>query len=200
MDDPAAGAEDYVAVALRAIEAAGFGGDTVVVGHSMAGQMLPVLAARSKVGQLVFLAANVPVPGISYNDYLESQPGAIIVPWDLLEYDDADRIVVSWELARSTYYPDVEEGLARDAHAHLTPMALTVLAEPCPIDSWPTVPCTYILASEDRVIGRDWARRVCGERLGISPIEISSSHSPFLSQPEALAKILDGIAAKAGPS
>lgn len=192
MDDPTAGAQVWADVAAEAMGDAV--GDAIVVGHSLAGLMLPVLASQVSVRRIVFLAANVPVPGISYNEYMETQPDAIVVSWERVEYDVQNRIVVPWDLAREAFYPDVEISLAREAFAHCLPVASTGFSETCPISMWPEVASSYVVCTDNRVNGPNWARRVSVERLGSSAIEIPGGHSPFLSRPRALAEVLDSVA------
>jgi hypothetical protein len=148
------------------------------------------------VRRLVFHGANVPVPSISYNQYLEDHQDAIVVPWERLDFDDQGRILVSWELAREVYYPDVEESLARQAYARLLPVTASGFSEACPITSWPDVPSSYILGKDDLVNGPSWARRVSAERFGEPAIELPGGHSPFLARPDVLATTLDGIATR----
>ena len=51
-----------------------------------------------------------------------------------------------------------------------------------------------ILGLRDQAINPAWSRRAAAERLGVEAIELDTSHSPFLSQPKALAQVLDGLA------
>jgi pimeloyl-ACP methyl ester carboxylesterase len=194
MDDPETGAQGWTDVAAAAMKDAGIGDDAIVVGHSLAGLMLPVLASQIPVRRIVFLAANVPVPGISYNEYMESQPDAIIISWDRVQHDDLGRIVIPWDLAREAFYPDVEESLAREAFSHCLPTAPIGFAETCPVGAWPGVPSSYVLCQEDIVNGPAWARRVSLERLGGPAIELPGGHSPMLAGPARLAEVLNAIA------
>lgn len=61
-DDRDATLADYADVVAEAMNACS-DGDTVVVGHSLAGHVLPLVAARRPVSRLVFLCAMVPDPG-----------------------------------------------------------------------------------------------------------------------------------------
>ena len=56
------------------------------------------------------------------------------------------------------------------------------------------LPRSYILCGQDRAAPRSLTDRVI-ERLGVAPLEIDASHSPFLSQPRATAKLLVAAAA-----
>lgn len=193
MNDPDAGAGDWADVVVKAL-AGTAEDDVIVVGHSLAGLALPVIGSRMKPRRMVFLCANVPVPGVVYNDYCAENPEAITVPWDRVESDELGRIVIPWDLAREIFYPDCDETLAQEAYAHVVPVAATGFTERCPLDTWPDVPSTYICATEDQVLGPNWARQMSIDRLGGPVIEIPGSHSPFLSRPDHLATVLNDIA------
>jgi pimeloyl-ACP methyl ester carboxylesterase len=196
MDDAAAGASEWADIVIEALGGANANDDdVVVVGHSLAGLTLPVIASRLPVRRMVFLCANVPVPRVTWVDYLSANPDAVVMPWDRIAHDDQGRNIVPWDTARELFYPDCDEALAKDAHARLTPVAQTAFTEPCPLGAWPDVPSTYILGQEDKIVGPSWGRRVSVERLGAPAIELPGSHSPFLSRPEHLATVLDEVAA-----
>jgi hypothetical protein len=40
------------------------------------------------------------------------------------------------------------------------------------------------------VVNPDWSKRIARDRLGADIVELPGSHSPFLSQPSALADVL----------
>jgi Alpha/beta hydrolase family len=66
------------------------------------------------------------------------------------------------------------------------------MTERTPLEAWPDVPSTYILATEDRAVGQEWSRRRAKE-IGADLIEIEGSHSPFYSRPGELADVLVGL-------
>ena len=121
MDDPAAGAGDWADVIVEAISRAGDRDDIILVGHSLAGLAIPIVAARIPLRRLVFLCANVPVPGVSYEQYLGENPDAVIIP--PLTFDAQGRLTVSWPVARELFYGDCDEALAREAYERLLPSA-----------------------------------------------------------------------------
>src|SRR3954470_22180640 len=61
-DDPDAGLADYAATVLEAV---GAREDVVLVGHSLGGITIPLVAAQRPVRALAFVCALVPVPGAS---------------------------------------------------------------------------------------------------------------------------------------
>jgi len=71
--------------------------------------------------------------------------------------------------------------------------ARNAMAEPCPLASWPSVPASYIVCTDDRTITPEWQRKAAREYLGVEPIEISGGHCPNVSRPEVLADVLDRL-------
>ena len=71
ISDPALGAADYARVVENALEP---GSEPVLVGHSMAGLVIPLVAANRPIRRLIFLAAFLPSPGRSANDQRASEP------------------------------------------------------------------------------------------------------------------------------
>ncbi|MBO3741869.1 alpha/beta fold hydrolase [Actinoplanes flavus] len=69
------------------------------------------------------------------------------------------------------------------------------MSEPSPLRAWPDVPTRVLLCRDDRLFPPAYLRRVCAERLGITPDEIDGGHTPALSRPARLAEFLDACAA-----
>lgn len=57
-------------------------------------------------------------------------------------------------------------------------------------------PTYYVLCNEDRLINPDWSRQFAKKKLRAELIELPGSHSPFLSRPSHLAKVLEDVLAK----
>ena len=186
-DDPTATFEDYAGAAVTAL---GGADDLVVVGHSMGGLTIPLIAQRRPVRRLVYLAALVPEVGHSFVEqqrrdgminptYLD----ALTVVGDATEWTDAD-------LARELLYADCDDDLFQAAFRRLRLQARHPLRQPYTPDTLPAVPSAYIVCADDRMIDPGWSRRVATERLGAELVELPGSHSPFHSRPAALADAL----------
>ena len=177
---------------VAAIEAtAGADEDVVVVGHSMAGLCLPVIASMCAVRRMVFLAAQVPVPGRVYLEHLAENADAVTFDFDA--GGTPGPAGMSWEAARQNFYQDLDDTTARRAFERLRPTPLIPFTETCPIDRWPDVPSTFIVMTDDRSVGRDWARRTAQERIHADLIELPGGHSPFYARPVELAEVLVGL-------
>jgi pimeloyl-ACP methyl ester carboxylesterase len=193
-DDATATFETYAEVVVRALEAQiAEDEEVVVVGHSLAGLTIPLVAARRPVRSLVYLCAMVPMPGRSFAEQLQIEPDTLLPEYrtGLSEPDGQGR--TRWKdeaVARSVFYADCDERDARAAFEQLRPQAQTPYAKPCPIDAFPPTPRTYVVCGEDRIVNPDVSRRVAHERLDADLVELPGSHSPFLSRPGKLAAVL----------
>lgn len=191
-EDPSAGAEAYAGVVLAALS--GVDGDVVLVGHSLGGLTVPVVAARRPVSRLVLLAALLPVPGMACDDQAAAFPGAprMLVRGlghGQIPHGDGSS---SWDpvIAAGRLYPDSPEELASRATARLRRQYWLVSRERTPLERWPRVPTEYIACAADTVVNPEWSRWAAREYLGLTPTTIPGDHSPFLARPAELADLL----------
>jgi pimeloyl-ACP methyl ester carboxylesterase len=194
-EDPSAGCTRYAEVVDRVLPRAD---DLVLVGHSLGGLTIPLVAARRPVRLLVFLCALIPRPGLSlldqvaaepdlYHPVLRSHPGRRQEPDGTVWFADA-------AAARDVFYHDCAPEDVRWAYARLRRQAAAPRREPCPLTAWPARRSAYVLGREDRAVAPAWSRRAARERLGTEPLELDGAHSPFLARPGELADVLDRLA------
>jgi pimeloyl-ACP methyl ester carboxylesterase len=169
--------------------------DVILVGHSLAGLVVPLVAAQVPTRRMVFLCACMPTPGISWAEYVSEHPEASTMPPGRLTHDELGRMTYTWEFAREVFYPDADEADARDAYELVGACAYTGIEERCPLEAWPEVPSTYILAQDDPLIGPAWSRRISLERFGEPALELPGGHSPMLVRPKELAGLLEWVSA-----
>jgi pimeloyl-ACP methyl ester carboxylesterase len=180
---------EVVAAALADAE-----GDVVLVGHSLGGITIPVVAARRPVARLVFLCALVPEPGRSLDETMVADRPSSGRGWTGPPVVHPDGSA-SWEqeAAVAALYHDCPDDVARWAASRLRRQVWTTTREPCPLERWPDVPSSYILCTDDKPFEAEWARRMARERLDVQAIELPGDHSPMLSRPRQLAEILDRL-------
>ncbi len=162
----------------------------VLVGHSLGGQTIPLVASHRPVRRMVFLCCVPTGPGPAIEGQLADMVTAEFIAAP--RFHDADgREVLGNQAARQVFFHDCPEAEAYWAVAMLRPQSPRPLAEPTPLAKWPDVPQTVILARDDRAVRASWAEPAARERLGGGePVFLPGSHSPFLSRPAALAEIL----------
>jgi pimeloyl-ACP methyl ester carboxylesterase len=189
--DPTAGSAAYAELALDHMIGVP-DSEAVVVGHSLGGLTIPLIAEARGVRRLVFLCALIARPGTSLREQLGEQPDMFSPGFDgAPARDELGRSL--WpdrEEAIRTFYPDCPRELAERAAARLQPQASLPNAERSPLRRWPSVPCTYILARDDGVINPHWSRRAARERLDTEALELPGGHSPIVARPLELAELL----------
>lgn len=194
-EDSTAGCLRYAEVVDAALPPAD---DLVLVGHSLGGLTIPLVAARRPVRRLVFLCALIPEFGRSladqvasdpeiYDPVLRGHPGRVTDPDGATWFRDE-------AAARAVFYHDCAPEDARRAFARLRRQAAAPRRERCPLEAWPPGERAYVLCREDRAVSSTWSRRAALARLGVAPIELAGGHSPFYSRPAELAEVLDRLA------
>ena len=194
-DDPCATFDDYADVVCGAL-ADEAGDDLILVGHSVAGQTIPLVTAHRPLRRLVYLCAVPAVPGQSLTQEL-LDPDILNPNWAkaVSAPDSANRLTwVDKDLARSIIFGDCDEAMVTWAFERLRPQAVAHNDFPCSLSERPQVDSTYVVCTEDRFVNPEWSRRIARDWLGAELVEMPGSHSPFLSRPADLAAVFDRLA------
>jgi pimeloyl-ACP methyl ester carboxylesterase len=193
ISQPGLGATEYAGVVEAALDSAA---EPVLVGHSMGGLVIPLVATRRQVRRLIFLAALLPSPRRSANDQRRAEPIDGRKPLTTAQWTDLGKDVWAVGAATATelFYHDALPAVARWATARLRPQCHKVMSELTPLREWPDVACRSIVCRDDRALNPQWGRTAARERLGIDAVEIDGAHSPFLTRPAELARLLDTLA------
>jgi pimeloyl-ACP methyl ester carboxylesterase len=193
ISDPGLGAADYAKTVANALDP---GTETLLVGHSMAGLVIPLVAALRPIHRLVFLASFLPVPGKSANEQRSTEPIDGRVPAKSAEWTDLgnDVWMVGPNTATELFFHDAPAAVSRWATQRLRPQSYRVMSETTPLTAWPDVESRAIVCRDDRALNPDWVRAAANERLGVVPVEIAGGHSPFLTRANELARVIDSLA------
>jgi pimeloyl-ACP methyl ester carboxylesterase len=182
IEDESAGWSEY---ADAVVDALGERTDVVVVGHSLGGFTAPLVCARTPVDLLVLVAAMIPAPGETGEDW-----------WANTGWKQAAREQGGHEDSPiAIFLHDVPPALAAEALERERDQAGTPMLEPWPLAAWPDVSTRVLLCRDDRMFPAEWMRGVVRERLGITPDEMDGGHCPNLSRPLELARRLEAYAA-----
>jgi hypothetical protein len=189
-EDPDAGAERYADEVLHSIPKTPQG--VVLVGHSLAGLTIPIVAGRTRTVLTVYLCAMLPVPGLSFDaqhadldtDFKPSE-SAVLHPDGSVSWPERGAVEI--------FYHDCDPDVARASARRLRAQQWRITQEVTPLRRWPDGPAAYVLCAADRAIPPEYSRRAAGEQLGVKAIEIPGGHSPFLSRPRELATLLERL-------
>lgn len=175
----------------------------VLVGHSGGGFDISIAAdaAPDRVAHLVYLAAGLPLEGRSLLEFTGGSTDAGQAPRLMDEDIGVGRFTrlnaqgriecVDEDAAIAHFYHDCDRRTAEWAYSHLTPAHIEFMAETVSIPRfWAAdLPRSYILCRGDRAFPSSMRDEVI-RRLGVDPLSIEGSHSPFLSRPAELAELL----------
>ena len=189
--DPSAGLTRYADVIDDEL---GDADDVVLVGHSLGGSVIPLVAALRPVRHLVFLCALIPTAGRSATDRYKDED--VFVPGfagHTVTRDDGASIWNDPAPAAAYLFSDCSDEDAAWAVARLGPQSAAPRLEPWPLDPIPPIERTSILCRDERCIRPEWSRRMSQEQLGVEAIELDGGHAPFLSRPAELADVLERI-------
>ena len=190
-EDGAATFDTYADTVCDALD--GTDDNVILVGHSLGGNTVPLVAARRPTRHVVYLCALIPDLGRSLGDQMREDTDMLnpLYAHGLSEPDEQRRREwVDDELARAVLFGDCEDATARAAIEHLRPQALHPYGQTFPLEAFPFAPATYVLCAQDQLVNPEWSRRTARARLGAKVIELPGGHSPFLSRPRALAEVL----------
>ncbi|MGW7293443.1 alpha/beta hydrolase [Streptomyces xiamenensis] len=192
------------------IRTIGAGRPCLVVAHSMGGVVATALAelAPELVGGLVYVAALAPVNGVPAAFYSTCPENAgekllrlvaadpAVVGAARIDFDDPQRR----DQIKEAFYDDVDDRTADAAIALLSsdgPVGIPAEELTVTAQRYGSVPHAYVTCARDNALPLALHHRFIKEIDAVSDsptavTELDSSHSPFLSQPAALADAIAG--------
>jgi pimeloyl-ACP methyl ester carboxylesterase len=185
--DPAAMLEDYAQAVVEAMQ--GLEPPIVVVGHSAGGATISLVPDLTSVDRLVYVTAFVPEPGRSIWDVGGEEVRQTILG---VSRDDGNGCrSFDLELLASIVPPEERDEYLAFLRATQRAQGWAAVEQPWPGQSLPSVPCSYVLCTEDNILPPTIQREMAA-RLGVDPVEIASDHAVFAIRPHDLAALLAG--------
>ena len=168
----------------------------VLLGHSRGGAIVSRAAelAPDAIRRLVYLAAYLLPDGESVAEEARRDTGSSVVP-NMVPVRRGFTCKIRDEVLRETFYGECTDEDFEYARARLSPEPLRALAAPVFTSAgrFGRVPRAYVETLRDRAVTPEAQRRMQAV-LPCDPVfTLDTDHSPFLSQPEALARILISI-------
>jgi pimeloyl-ACP methyl ester carboxylesterase len=169
-------------------------GPVVLVAHSYGGAVITEAGNDVNVAALVYIAAFAPDKGESVNTLIaDPPPGApvppILPPKDGFLFLDHDKFADS-------FAGDVPAEQAAFMADSQVPWGVEALGGSINEPAWRMKPSWYMVTTNDRMIPPP-AQRAMSERAGATVVEVEASHSVYVSQPAAVAALVEQAASAA---
>lgn len=188
VQNPLTSFQDDVAAVRRVLNRQS--GPVVLVGHSYGGSVITEVGTDPKVARLVYVAAFAPEVGQSSLDqYADVPPPPNFVPE---EQADGFAYLNSAKF-RAGFAADTHEKDAAFLRDAQVPIAMAALKAKVTAAAWKTKPSWYIVATEDGAIAPELLRRTA-RRINAVTTEVKGSHVVFLTQPKAVADVIEQAA------
>jgi len=174
-------------------------GPTIVAGHSYGGQIITALGSDAPgVVGLVYVAAFGLDEGESLGALLSQGP----TPPALVHQsvDDAGFVWLSEDDFTSHFAADVDPVQSKVMFALQQPLAASILDDVMRVPAWRSLPCWYLVATQDEAIPPD-AERMFASRMDATALEVASSHVAMVSHPQEVTRLIqmavEGLTVKA---
>lgn len=192
VQNPLTSLEDDVAATRRVL--ARQNGPAILVGHSYGGIVITEAGGESNVAGLVYVAAFAPEVGKSALDqYAEVPPPPNFQP----DVQSDGFAFLKSETFKAGFAGDATDAQAKFLRDSQVPVAMKALEAKVTKAAWQSKPSWYVVATEDGAIAPELLRSTA-RRIGAVTTEVEGSHVVFLTQPKAVADVIDQAAKGAG--
>lgn len=189
VQNPTISLEDDVAVTKRILAAQE--GPAILVGHSYGGVVITEAGNDPKVAALVYIAAFAPDKGESVATLIKDPPPGAPVP-PILPPQDGYLLLDKAKFPAS-FAADVDAEKAAFMADSQVPWGVAALSGKISEPAWKAKPSWYLIATNDKMIPPD-AQRAMSKRAGSTVVEVNGSHAVYVSQPRAVAALIEQAA------
>ena len=191
VQQPETSLEEDVAATNRVLDMQS--GATVLVGHSYGGVIITEAGNNARVSALVYVAAFQPDAGESL-----ASLGASMPPASTAVTPTADGFLFIAPAAfHADFAADLSPGLADWMSRSQVPLSIRAASAKVAIPAWRNKPSYAIIATQDRSLNPDLQRQMY-KRSGTIATEVSASHAVYISQPAAVAAVIEKAAKRGG--
>ena len=141
-----------------------------------------------KVAGLVYIAAFAPDKGESVSALIKNPPPGAPVPPILPPQDGY--LFLDKAKFHASFAADVDADKAAFMADSQVPWGVDALGGAISEPAWKTKPSWYLVATEDKMIPPA-AQRFMSKRAGSTVVEVSGSHAIYVSQPQAVAALIE---------
>ena len=189
VQNPTISLADDVAATRRIVDAQN--DPVILVGHSYGGAVITEAGNDPNVVGLVYITAFAPDAGESVSTLIKDPPPDAPVPPILPPQDGY--LFLDKTKFHASFAADVEPEKAAFMADSQVPWGVEALSGTISEPAWKTKPSWYLIATDDKMIPPA-AQRFMSERAGSTVVEVEGSHAIYVSQPNAVAGIIEKAA------
>jgi len=189
VQNPTISLADDVAATRRIVAAQD--GPVVLVGHSYGGVVITEAGNDPKVARLVYIAAFAPDSGESVSSLIKDPPPGAPVPPILPPRDGY--LFLDKAKFHASFAADVDSERAAFMADSQVPWGVDALGGTISEPAWKTKPSWYLVTTEDKMIPPA-AQQFMSKRAGSTIAESRGSHAVYVSQPRAVASLIERAA------
>ena len=164
-------------------------GPVVLVGHSSGGGVISIAGDRGKVKSLVYVSALQPEVGENMAQLIGSMPS----PSDDIKPSRDGHLFFDRAKFNADFAADLTTNRTDFMAASQVPATTTLFGGTVWAAAWHNKPTYAVVSTEDRALSPDLQRWMY-KRAGSKVTEIKASHAVYISQPEAVAKVIEDAA------
>jgi pimeloyl-ACP methyl ester carboxylesterase len=168
----------------------------VLAAHSYGGMVISNAATdNDQVKALVYFNGWMPDEGESLTELLEKYEGSLVgsavrpTPFTAPDGSEGMDLYLAPEEFHEAFAADVDPEIAQVMAAAQRPFTASAFATPSGPPAWKTLPCWYLLGTEDKAIPPA-LQRFMAERADATIVEAPASHVSFVSQPDAATELI----------
>jgi pimeloyl-ACP methyl ester carboxylesterase len=165
--------------------AAAIDGPVIVVAHSYGGvPTTQALSDAKNVKRIIYLAAMQ----LEAGDSCLSPAGGVLMPWAKRRHRKGIGDYLEATTPMTTFYNDVDTVTAQRAASQVCYQSYASFEQRLTETAWKTIPSTYVICELDNAIPV-FAQDLMAQRAD-DVQRLHTSHTPFLSQPAAVADLI----------
>lgn len=191
VQEPETSLADDAAATKRVIERVN--APLILVGHSYGGAVITQAGNEPQVRGLVYIAAFAPDSGETLGDLLKQKPPAANSAIPAGE----GYVMIDPKAFHADFAADLPAREANFMAISQVPVSTSAFTTPITNAAWHNKPSWYAVATEDREINPD-LERFMAKRAGSTTIEVKGSHAIYISQPAAVASLIERAAKSVG--